>query len=199
MRCAPHRAYFLLFLHLLVDNYLYESILSRFFDIPVNIAFQMIGGHILKTPVFGFGGGFMLLGLLLLGFPRFLRSLLGGNAGGLCPLYNPAFFTLDPAKQRNLLVPYAWAEFYSLLDQTPPLRDLAVAGFIQTDTQIQFLLNLSKVEATASTDRLDYNFADQQNFNIEVEELAMFTHERFGHIPGCTVARTNERNFLGDE
>jgi len=111
-------------------------------------------------------------------------------------VHDPAFFSLDTATQQNLLEPYAWAEFYSQLDQAPPLRVLAAAGFIQTDTQIQFLLNLSKVEATASTEKLSYCFADQNNFDIELEELAMFTHERFEHIPGCSVARTNERFAL---
>lgn len=111
-------------------------------------------------------------------------------------VHDPAFFSLDPAAQQKLLEPYAWAEFYAQLDQAPPLRDLAAAGFMQTDTQIQFLLNLSKVEATASADKLGYCFADQKNFDIEVEELAMFTHERFGHIPGCTGTRTNERYAL---
>jgi len=111
-------------------------------------------------------------------------------------VHDPAFFSLDAAMQKSLLEPYIWAEFYSQLDQAPPLQDLATAGFIQTDTQIQFLLNLSKVEATASTDRLDFHFADQKNFNIKVEELAMFTHERFQHIPDCTVHSTNERYAL---
>lgn len=111
-------------------------------------------------------------------------------------VHDPTFFSLDAAKQENLLEPYAWAEFYSQLDQAPPLQDLAAAGFIQTDTQIRFLLNLSKVETTTSTDRLDFHFADQKNFDIKVEELAMFTHERFQHIPGCTGTRTNERYAL---
>lgn len=111
-------------------------------------------------------------------------------------VHDPAFFSLDRISQRKLLEPYAWAEFYSPMDQAPPLLDLATAGFFQADTQIQFLLNLRKVKATPSTDRLEYIFADQKNFDIEVEELAMFTHERFRHIPGCTGARTNERYAL---
>ena len=97
---------------------------------------------------------------------------------------------------KDAAVDTAIHDLYAQLDQAPPLRDLAAAGFMQTDTQIQFLLNLSKVEATASADKLGYCFADQKNFDIEVEELAMFTHERFGHIPGCTGTRTNERYAL---
>jgi hypothetical protein len=122
------------------------------------------------------------------------NSLWWGSPVGF--VHDPAFFSLDPEKQQILLQPYAWAEFYAQLDQAPSLQNLAAAGFTQTDTQIQFLLNLSKVEATASTDRLDYYFADQKNFHIEVEELVMFTHERFQHIPGCTGTRTNERYAL---
>ena len=111
-------------------------------------------------------------------------------------VHDPAFFSLDPATQQKLLEPYVWAEFYSQLDQAPPLSNLSAAGFIQTDTQIRFLLNLGKVEATASTDRLDYSFADQKDFVIEAEQLAMFTHERFRHVPGCTGSHTNERYAL---
>jgi hypothetical protein len=111
-------------------------------------------------------------------------------------VHDPEFFSLDSATQQRLLEPYAWAEFYSLLDQAPPPRLLATAGFFQTDTQIQFLLNLSKVETTPSMDRLEYHFADQNNFDIEAEALATFAHERFRHIPGCTAARTNERYAL---
>jgi len=106
---------------------------------------------------------------------------------------DPAFFTLTSEKQQDILAPYAWAEFCSDLDQTPPLENLAAAGFNQFDTQIHFLINLSKVEASASTERLDLNFADQINFDIDAKGLALFTHERFHHIPGCTVTRTNER------
>lgn len=111
-------------------------------------------------------------------------------------VYDPAFFSLDSGTQQKLLRPYAWAEFHAQMDQTPSLRNIATAGFFQTDTQIQFLLNLSKVEATPSMDRLEFHFADQKNFDIEAKELTMFTHERFRHIPGCTGARTNERYAL---
>jgi len=111
-------------------------------------------------------------------------------------VHDPAFFSLDQVKQKKLLEPYVWAEFYSQLDQAPSLQDLTAAEFLQIDTQIQFLLNLSKVGSTASTDRLDFCFADQKSFQIEVEEVATFTHERFQHIPGCTVARINERYSL---
>jgi hypothetical protein len=111
-------------------------------------------------------------------------------------VHDPAFFSLDRTTQRDLLKPYTWVEFYSQLDQAPPLQDIEISGFMQTDTQIRFLLNLRKVEATASSDRLDHNFADQQSFGIDAAQLAMFTHERFRHIPGCNAARTNERYAL---
>ena len=122
------------------------------------------------------------------------NTLWWGQSVGF--VHDPAFFSLDIVTQQNLLKPYAWAEFYSQLDQVPQLCDLAAAGFIQTDTQLQFLLDLSKVETTDSSDKLDCNFADQKAFEIEAEELAMFTHERFQHIPGCTGVRTNERYAL---
>lgn len=111
-------------------------------------------------------------------------------------VHDPGFFSLDSATQQSLLKPYAWAEFYSLLDQAPPPRRLATAGFFQADTQIQFLLNLSKVGTTPSMDRLECHFADQKNFHIEAEMLATFAHERFRYLPGCTAVRINERYAL---
>lgn len=111
-------------------------------------------------------------------------------------VHDPAFFSLDSSVQQDLLKPYVWAEFYSPLDQTPPLQELADANFFQTDTQIQFLLNLSKVTATFSTDRLVCFFADQNKFDIKTADLASFTHERFRHIPGCTEPRSNNRYAL---
>ena len=117
-----------------------------------------------------------------------------GNRVGIVD--DPAFFFSAPAKQQSLLKPYAWVEFNSQLDQAPPRQHLEKAGFMQIDTQIQFILNLSKVETTPSLDGLRYRFADQNDFDIEIEELAMFKHERFQHIPGCTEARTNKRYAL---
>lgn len=111
-------------------------------------------------------------------------------------VHDPAFFSLDRAMRQKLLAPYTWAEFYSQMDQAPSLDGLAAAGFFQTDTQIRFLLNLSKVKATPSTDKLEFRFADQDRFAIETEDLAMFNHERFRHVPGCTEARTNARYAL---
>ncbi len=107
-----------------------------------------------------------------------------------------AFFSLSQSAQQTLLEPYAWAEFYAPFDGAPPPGAIAAAGFIQIDAQIQFRLNLRKVAANSNTDRLSLCFADEENFRIEVEELALFAHERFRHIPGCSVTRANERYAL---
>ena len=109
---------------------------------------------------------------------------------------DPGFFSLDKATQTRLLEPYEWVEFYSQLDQAPSLRNLTAAQFTQIDTQIHFLMNLNKVKRTGSSDRLEYVFADQNQFQIALGELAVFTHERFRHIPGCTEARATERYAL---
>lgn len=109
---------------------------------------------------------------------------------------NPGFFSLDIEQQQKLLEPYAWAEFHSSLGECPPLKELADSGFFQIDTQIRFMLNLRKIEPTASTEQLSCVFADEKDFNIEAEQLAMFTHERFRHVPGCTETLTNERYAL---
>ena len=109
---------------------------------------------------------------------------------------DPGFFSLAIEQQQKLLEPYAWAEFYSSLEECPAVEDLASSGFVQIDTQSQFMLNLRKVEPTSSTDQLVCRFADQDHFSIEAGQLAMFTHERFHQIPGCTETRTNERYAL---
>ena len=109
---------------------------------------------------------------------------------------DPAFFQLGTDEQAKLLNPYCWVEFRSQMDQAPHPRLLAAAGFMQIDTQVQFLLNLSKVEAPAGESSLRCCFADEENFDVASGQLASFSHERFRHIPGCTEARTNERYAL---
>jgi len=116
-----------------------------------------------------------------------------------CPVgvvYDAGFFSLDLATQKTLLKPYVWVEFSSQLDQAPPRHQLSAAGFTQTDTQIEFLLNLNQVKASTSTARLSNNFADQKNFHIKAETLTAFSHERFQHIPGYTATRANARYAL---
>ena len=79
---------------------------------------------------------------------------------------DPGFFALAIEQQQSLLEPYVWAEFYSPLEECPPVKELANSGFFQIDTQIQFMLNLRKVEPTISTDQLICRFADQNHFSI---------------------------------
>lgn len=111
-------------------------------------------------------------------------------------VYDPNFFDLAPLAQQKLLNPFAWSEFQSPLDEAPSPLSLVAAGFAQADTQLRFILNLSKVETPACASKLECRFADDEHFTIGSEELAHFNHERFHHIPGCTVNRTRERYAL---
>jgi len=111
-------------------------------------------------------------------------------------VYDPAFFALDHMTRQSLLKPYEWVEFHAPLEDAPALQDLNNANFFQVDTQLHFLLNLFKVNSSTSTDKLEYHCADQNPFEIKAEELAIFKHERFRHIPDCTTSLTSERYAL---
>ncbi|MBF0256307.1 MAG: hypothetical protein HQL47_07570, partial [Gammaproteobacteria bacterium] len=76
------------------------------------------------------------------------------------------------------------------------MRDLARAGFYQVDSQIKFRINLSQLQPTVSTVRLNCQFADEKAFDLTAAVIADFSHERFSHLPGCTPTRINQRYAL---
>ena len=115
-------------------------------------------------------------------------------------VHDPTFFSLDAAKQRE---PAGTLHLGGVLFTIG--SDSTTAGphrrRIHSDRHSDTIFAESnKVGSTTSMDRLDFHFADQRNFKIEVEELAMFTHERFQHIPDCTGS-PNKRTlrFVGKQ
>jgi hypothetical protein len=70
---------------------------------------------------------------------------------------------------------------------------LAEAGFAQTDTQISFKLDLRRLPPIPGGDELTVEFADETPFAVGADDLALFEHERYRHLPGITPARLNER------
>ena len=107
-----------------------------------------------------------------------------------------AFFSLPAEEQQARLSPFAWAEFRSPIESAPPLRELQRAGFMQFDTQVDFRINLHRMECTASMDELHVRFADEHPFMVPVQAPAAFRHERFQHVPGVTAAKLDERYRL---
>lgn len=116
----------------------------------------------------------------------------GSKVGILSDL---AFFSLSSFEQAKQLGEYAWVEFVSPLDAVSP-QTLARAGFAQVDTQVNFKLDLRHLPPLPDFTDLVVESADQVPFAIEADDLALFQHERFRHLPGITPARLNQRYAL---
>ena len=97
-----------------------------------------------------------------------------------------AFFALEPAAQRAALRAYAWAEFKSPLASAPPFLQLAESGFTLVDMQIGFRLMLEAVPDSPSLADFVCQFADQKHFEVGLDEMRSFEHERFLQIPGAS-------------
>jgi hypothetical protein len=106
-----------------------------------------------------------------------------------------ALFALDHQDQRERLSAYAWVEFVSQGD-TPSPEDLARAGFIHVDTQINFRLDLLHLPSLPDFADVKIQAAADVPFTIGKDELAPFEHERFRHLPGASQARLKERYQL---
>lgn len=108
---------------------------------------------------------------------------------------DPAFFSLGAADQQQQLESYAWVEFVAPLDTVSP-QALAAAGFLQTDTQITFKLNLSAIAPLPGFTNLRVEFASESPFAVDAASLAPFSHERFRYLPGITDEKLTERYAL---
>ena len=109
----------------------------------------------------------------------------------------PGFFAAPEQEQRRLLEPFAWVEFRMPLEHPPvDLVTLHGAGFFQVDTQINYRLNLTKLDLPSSLDSLTAEFADEAPFEIDSADIRAFEHERFFRLPGATEERVNERYAL---
>lgn len=107
------------------------------------------------------------------------------------------FFEASRQEQKRLLAPFDWVEFRMALEHSPvDVGVLHRAGFFQVDTQINYRLNLTKLDAPASLDALTVEFADEAPFEIHVPDIKAFEHERYFRLPGITAERVNERYVL---
>lgn len=106
------------------------------------------------------------------------------------------FFAQSPQTRLEQLSPYAWAEFSGTLPEAISPADLCRAGFFQADTQVQFRLDLRQVAAPQCSEEFTIEFADSTAFAVELDEMALFRHERFLHLPGATLERVAERYAL---
>jgi hypothetical protein len=104
-----------------------------------------------------------------------------------------AFFALEPAARRAALRAYAWAEFKSPLASAPTFLQLAGSGFTLVDMQIGFRLMLGAVPDSPSLSDFVCQFADQTHFEIGMDEMRSFEHERFLQIPGASLERLAQR------
>jgi hypothetical protein len=111
-------------------------------------------------------------------------------------LDDPAFFDLDPSAQDEACASYAWVEYSAQLDAAPGPDRLGRAGFYCVDTQIRFRINLSNVDSTRSIGRLSATSAVESPFEISIDELKSFEHERFRFLPGITAELINGRYAL---
>ena len=117
----------------------------------------------------------------------------GGRVG---IVEDPAFFGQTAAAQRAALAPYAWAEFRCPLEKAPDPWRLAESGFAQVDTQLRFRIALNRLPATASAETLPVRFANETPLLLRPEDLPLFPHERFRHLPGATPEMVTRRYAL---
>lgn len=110
-------------------------------------------------------------------------------------VHDPAFFSLNGQRQRELLGKYAWAEFAAPLDCVPP-HALARAGFFQTDTQVVFKVDMTRIPPLPAFADLEVVTAAEAPFAIAADALRLFEHERFQHVPGITPGKLTERYAL---
>lgn len=103
------------------------------------------------------------------------------------------FFALPADEQARLLAPYAFVEFKSPLESSPPAAVLLNAGFAWVDVQIEFRIGLSRIDETPSVRELTVRFADDAPFTVEDGDSRSFEEERFAELPGMTQAALDRR------
>jgi hypothetical protein len=104
-----------------------------------------------------------------------------------------AFFRLPPGERASALAPFRWVEFKSRFKDAPPLALLQAAGFFLVDTQVEFRIGLKAGPASACAEPLSVHFADEAPFDLRGEDVPLFAHERYQHLPGNDPQRTNRR------
>lgn len=107
-----------------------------------------------------------------------------------------AFFALPAAERQAALARYSWVEYRAASVEAPVYSALRHDGFFQSNVQIHFRLRLEETPPSPSLDALSVARADEEAFGIAPGEMADFTHERFGFVPGVTTAMITERYEL---
>ena len=82
------------------------------------------------------------------------------------------------------------------LGQAPDPWRLAESGFAQVDTQLRFRIALNRLTGTPSAASLPVRFANGAPFVLRPEELPVFPHERFRHLPGAHRREVTRRYAL---
>jgi hypothetical protein len=103
------------------------------------------------------------------------------------------FFSLPPAERARALAPFRWVEFKSRFSDAPPLTVLRDAGFFLADTQVEFRIGLKATVVSACAENLAVHFANEAPFDFRAEDVPLFEHERYQHLPGNDPQRTNRR------
>jgi hypothetical protein len=101
-------------------------------------------------------------------------------------------FTLPDAEREAILRDYAWVEYVAPIDTVAPAA-LLRAGFMQTDVQIVFKLDLRRLPPLPDFANLSIASAAEEPFHIGDDELGEFEHERFRYLPGITPAKLKDR------
>jgi hypothetical protein len=107
-------------------------------------------------------------------------------------IYDPSFFSLIPSERHERMAEYAWVEFVAPLEQAP-LAVLTGDGFLQSDTQVPFKINLRRIPSMPDRADFDVSWANESPFTLAQEGLAPFTHERYRYLPGATPERLRAR------
>jgi hypothetical protein len=103
------------------------------------------------------------------------------------------FFALPPHERQRLLAPYAWAEFRSPLEEMPSPWNIERAGFVQVDTQIEFRIDLRKVQPLDCSAGLAAHSAEESAWDLSLQSAATFQFERFAWLAGSTPERIADR------
>jgi hypothetical protein len=109
---------------------------------------------------------------------------------------DPAFFSLPKEQQIEILAPYQWVEFRAEDEKHPSLQAISKAGFFQVDTQINFQIDMRKLQPTSNTDALSIHSASKIPFSIDIDSIKSFSAERFKHIPDIKRHKIDERYVL---
>jgi hypothetical protein len=106
---------------------------------------------------------------------------------------DPAFFAQPASTRQEELSRYAWVELVQPPSKLPLRTVLAKAGFFYTDSQVRFRLRLERIKPRICAGAVAIQSAYTSPFEVRVDALQDFAHERFYQLPGVTSVRVAER------